>query len=136
VTGSYLLDTNIVTAILRKEPAALGCLEASFRANARILVSAVVHYEIRRGFLRRDATRQLADFEAWMGHWGWLEVERSHWEAAAVLWAKCRKAGIAISDIDLLLAAQARQIQAVLVTRDRDFECLDVACQDWLISPL
>jgi tRNA(fMet)-specific endonuclease VapC len=135
VTTAYLLDTNIVTAILRKEPTVLECLESRFRANDRILVSAVVHYEIKRGFLRRDATRQLADFEAWLRHWEWLEVERSHWEAAAVLCAKCRRAGIAISDVDLLLAVQARHLQAVVATRDKGFEHLDVACENWLVSP-
>ena len=130
-----LLDTNIVTAILRKEPVALACLEARFRANDRVLVSAVVQYEIRRGFLARGAVRQLAEFEAWLQHWIWLDVERSHWEAAAELWAKCRKAGIAASDTDLILAVQAHQEQAVLITRDKDFEYLDVVYEDWLVAP-
>ena len=132
MTAAYLMDTNIVTAILRKEPAVLGCLEARFRAGDRILVSAVVHYEVERGFLRRDAKRQLADYQAWLRHWEWLDVVRSHWEAAAVLWAKCRRRGIAASDSDLLLAVQARQIQAIVVTRDREFEYLGVEYEDWL----
>ena len=135
MTTAYLLDTNIVTAVLRKEPVVLECLGARFRANDRILVSAVVHYEIKRGLLRRDAARQLADFEAWLRHWDWVDVERSHWEAAAMLWAKCRRAGVAISDVDLLLAAQARYLRAVVVTRDRDFQHLDVVCEDWIVPP-
>lgn len=136
MTMACLLDTNIVTAILRKEPVALACLEAKFRADDRVLVSAVVQYEIRRGFLARGAMRQLADLEGWLRHWEWLDVERSHWEEAAALWAKCRRAGIATSDTDLLLAVQARQEQAVLVTRDKDFEHLNVIVEDWLTPPL
>jgi predicted nucleic acid-binding protein len=44
-------------------------------------------------------------------------------------------AGIAAGDSDLLLAAQARQEGAVLVTRDRDFKYLEVVYESWPDPP-
>jgi len=133
VTTTYLLDTNIVTAVLKKDPHVTGRLRAELAANAHILISAVVYYEIKRGLLRRDAMRQLAAFEEIVSKLGWLDVDRSHWEAAAALWAECQKAGTPANDADLLLAVQSRQAQVVLVTDDNDFDSLGVSRENWIV---
>lgn len=132
MTNTYLLDTNVVTAILRGDPGVSAHLRARVNENARILFSVLVYYEIKRGLLRRDTWHRLAVFEELVRHWEWLDVQRYHWDAAAALWARCRNKGIAVSDVDLLLAVQARHASAVLVTHDGDFEYLDVECEDWL----
>jgi tRNA(fMet)-specific endonuclease VapC len=135
VTDKYLLDTNIVTAILKKDHQVFNRLQVKLAANAHILISAVVYYEIKRGLLKRNAVHQLAVFEEMVRSLEWADVERSHWETAAILWAECQKAGVAINDADLLLAAQARQAQAVLVTDDADFSRLDVLRENWIVRP-
>ena len=132
MTATYLLDTNIVTAILRKDPHVTSRLRTELTANAHVLISAIVYYEIRRGLLKRDAMRQLAAFEEMVSKMRWLDAERSHWEAAAALWAECQKAGTPANDADLLLAIQARQAQAVLVTDDNDFDRLGVSRENWI----
>ena len=134
MSAAYLLDTNMVTAILRSDLVVLEHLRARAREDVRILFSVVVYYEIKRGLLKRDMTRRLAAFEELARHWEWLDVERHDWESAAVLWARCRNEGIAASDVDILLAVQARRAGAILVTHDRDFEYLDVVREDWLAS--
>jgi tRNA(fMet)-specific endonuclease VapC len=131
VTAAYLLDTNAVTAILKRNPRVLEKLRARLRANCSILISAVVYHEIRRGLIKRDAMRQLAHFEAMVRDWTWLDVQRSHWEAAATEWAMCQIRGVTVNDADLLLAAQARLAQAVLVTNDCNFDSFDVEREDW-----
>ena len=131
MTAAYLLDTNTVTAILRGDPHVLGNLRARVNENHRILFSVVVYYEIKRGLLKRDTMDRLATFEELVRHWEWLNVERHHWEAAAALWAKCQRSGIATTDVDLLLAVQARHARATVVTHDNDFEYLDVMREDW-----
>jgi len=133
MTDAYLLDTDIVTAILRKDPQVADRLRAALASNARVFISAVVYYEIKRGLLRRDASRQLAAFEEMVRHLEWLDVERPHWDAAAALWAESRRVGSPINDADLLLAAQARQLRAVVVTDDDDFNRLDVPCENWTV---
>ena len=133
MSATYLLDTNIVTAILRKDPRVTERLRAELTANAKILISAVVYYEIKRGLLKRDALRQLDAFEDIVRHTEWVDVDRSHWEAAAALWAECQKAGTPVNDADLLLAIQARHAQAILVTDDNDFDTLDVSRENWIV---
>lgn len=133
MAATYLLDTNIVTALLKRDPSVTGRLRAELARNSRILISAVVYYEIERGLLKRDALRQLAIFEQMASKLEWLDVERPHWEAAATLWAEHQKAGKPGNDADLLLAVQARQAQAVLVTDDADFDELDVSHENWIV---
>lgn len=133
MAATYLLDTNIVTALLKRDPHATSRLRAALADNARVLISAVVYYEIRRGLLKRDALRQLAVFEQMVSKLEWLDVERPHWDTAAMLWAERQKAGKPGNDADLLLAAQARQAQAVLVTDDADFEELEVSHENWIV---
>jgi tRNA(fMet)-specific endonuclease VapC len=134
VTDAYLLDTNIVTAMLKRDRCVVKELRAKLRANSHILISAVVYYEIKRGLFKRDAMRQLAEFEEMAKSWEWLDVNRSHWEAAAAIWARCQRAGISPNDADLLVAAQARLARAIVVTHDSDFDHLDVVREDWIVS--
>lgn len=133
MTTTYLLDTNIVTAILRKDPHVTERLRTELAANAKILISAVVYYEIKRGLLKRDALRQLAAFEEMARNLEWVDVNRSHWEAAAALWAECQKSGAPTNDADLLLAVQARYAQAVIVTDDDDFDRLGISRENWIV---
>ena len=134
MTASYILDTNMVTAILKKDRHVTGCFRKALAGNARIFISPVVYYEIRRGLLWRDAAAQLTAFDELAGRLEWLSVDRAHWEAAAVLWAECMKRGIPANDADLLLAVQARHERAVIVTNDRDFDRLDVDRENWIVQ--
>jgi tRNA(fMet)-specific endonuclease VapC len=135
VTDAYLLDTNIVTAILKRDRRVVEELRARLRDNSHILISAVVYYEIKRGLFKRDAMRQLAEFEEMAKCWEWIDVNRSHWEAAAAICARCQRAGISANDADLLVAAQARLARAIVVTHNSDFDHLDVVREDWITSP-
>jgi tRNA(fMet)-specific endonuclease VapC len=134
VTPSYLLDTNIVTAVLKKDRPVTGRLRRVLAGNARVFISPVVYYEIRRGLLWRSAVGQLSAFDELVGKLEWLAVDRAHWEAAAALWAECMKRGTPANDADLLLAVQARHMRAVLVTNDSDFDRLEVDREDWIVQ--
>jgi len=62
---SYLLDTNIVSYILKKRNLAVNRkLEEVRRLGEEVFVSCITYYEIKRGFLALNATRQLADFNS------------------------------------------------------------------------
>jgi tRNA(fMet)-specific endonuclease VapC len=126
MTATYLLSANFVTAILKKDPQATDLLRAELAANARILISAVTYYEIKRGLLKRDATRQLAAFEEMVSKLEWLDVERAHWEAAVAMWAGFQKVGKPVNDADLLWAVQAHQSGAILITDDDNSDGLNV----------
>jgi predicted nucleic acid-binding protein len=59
-------------------------------------------------------------------------LQRADWALAARLWAQRRQEGRPASDADLLIAAHATRLAAVVVTGNvRHFEGLGVPLQDW-----
>jgi tRNA(fMet)-specific endonuclease VapC len=131
--AAYLLDTNIITAVLKKDVAVTGRLCSVLAANSRVFVSAVVYYEIARGLNWRGAALQQAAFRQLVDTLEWLEVERVHWEIASTLWADSRRLGISLDDADVILAAQARERQATVVSDDKDFDHMGITRENWVV---
>ena len=119
---TYLLDTNTVSYIAKgRSPAARARLEAESGTNA-VCISSITEAEVRYGLARRPAAHALRAavegllFKLPVLAWG------SH-EAAAYgeLRARLEKAGITLSEMDLLIAAHALAAGAVLVANDGAF---------------
>ena len=135
----YLLDSNIVTCILRRRQVDF-CVIRKFqdvlRANARILISPIVFYEVARGLYHKDARKQLNALEVLVEESVWCEFESITWDAGARLWADCRKNGTPTGeglDKDVLIAAQVREQDAILVTNNtKHFERFNIAYENWL----
>lgn len=58
----YLLDTNIVSYILKRNAIVDSKLQHITREGDEIFISCITYYEVKRGLLAVNATRQLADF--------------------------------------------------------------------------
>ncbi len=130
----YLLDTNVVTQLLRRTPEVAGRYRAALGSGEPIYLSVVAYYELKRGLLHVGATRQLRQLdEDFKNVLPWATVSDATGERAAELWAECRRQGRPHDDDgDLLLAAQAEALGAVVVTRNvRDFIDLQVAVETW-----
>jgi tRNA(fMet)-specific endonuclease VapC len=112
----YVLDTNIVAAILRKEPVTIAQLQAALQADAEFLICPVVFYEVYRGLLHKDAKRQLAFFLQYVATFTWEDLARDDWEQAAQLWATARGQGRSMEDADLIIATYTVRREAILVT--------------------
>ena len=129
---SYLLDTNIISAVIRKEVPAEQALRRAVSREDTILLSAIIFYEVKRGLLKRDAKKQMDALEHLVGQFAWCDVAHDDWEQAAQLWAEREKAGRPIEDADVLIAAQAKHLGAILVTdNEKDFEGLGVKVENW-----
>ncbi len=129
---TYLLDTNIISSVLRRDSLVERRAEEAFAANATILLSPVAYYETKRGLLKRDAKRQMAFFEKWMSQLVWRDLEREDLDLAAQLWATREKLGRPIEDADVLIAAQAKRLEAILVTdNEKDFHSLGITVENW-----
>jgi tRNA(fMet)-specific endonuclease VapC len=128
----YLLDTNIISLLLRRDPIVAQRLKDALAANATIVLSPIVFYEIQRGLLKRDAKKQRTFFERLSPKFVWCDLERQDWVEAAQLWAEREQAGRPISDADLMIAVQAKRLGAILVTdNERDFDGLGVQVENW-----
>lgn len=130
----YILDTNIITAILKKNTKVSRHLLKALNANEQIILSPVAYYEVKRGLLWKDAPKQLKHLEDFASTSWWDDIQKSDWNMAATMWASERSQGRPKDDdADLLIAAEARRLEVVVVTdNEKDFAHLGVTIENWL----
>ncbi len=133
---SYLIDTNVLSELRRKQPDPNVVAWMQVRPRPSLFLSVLTLGEIRKGLERvEDAKRRQALLD-------WLEVELRHYfvgrlldidAATADRWGRLMaQAGRPLPAIDGLLAATALQHDLTLVTRNsKDFADVGVR----LINP-
>jgi tRNA(fMet)-specific endonuclease VapC len=130
------LDTNVVIAVLndRTSPA-LARIEAAISAGDTLAISSIVLYELWHGAAKsarpqRNAQR-ITDFLA--GPIEVLPFEPADAEEAGEIRAALERAGTPIGPYDVLVAAQARRRDALLVTaNEREFARVPrLKFEDW-----
>jgi len=133
---NYLLDTNAVVAILKRQPAGVrGRLRRAVSRGASIGVSSVVLYElwygVARSERRRDNAQRLRVFLS--GNIDVVPFDEQDAVTAGDLRATLENAGTPIGPYDLLIAAQALRSGATLVTANiSEFARVrGLAWQDW-----
>lgn len=117
----YLLDTNIVSRIVR-EP--LGALRqrAERVGFHRIGISVIVAAELRFGCIKRRSARLAHDTEALLGALAILPIEIPADEHYGRLRAELERRGTPIGANDMLIAAHALALDCTLVTaNEREF---------------
>ena len=129
----YSLDSNIVSAILKKrDEAVLSRYRTKLTSNDEIIICPFVYYEVYRGLLDKGAPKQLDALGSYVATSTWLEFNREIWNAAADGWAKAKKAGFHREDPDLLIAYHAKHFSAVMVTANtRHFEKFGIPTENW-----
>jgi tRNA(fMet)-specific endonuclease VapC len=131
------LDTNAVIAVLNEGTSpVLTRIEEAITSGATLAISSIVLFELRYGAAKsarpeRNAQR-IADFLA--GPIEVLPFESADAEEAGDIRAVLERAGTPIGPYDLLVAAQARRRDALLVTaNEREFARVPrLKFEDWL----
>lgn len=133
---SYLIDTNVLSELRRKQPDARVVSWMQARPRPALFLSVLTLGEIRKGIERiEDSAHKQSLLD-------WLEVELPHYFVGRLIgidahiadrWGRLMaRAGRPLPAIDGLLAATALQHDLTLVTRNtKDFTGLDVG----LINP-
>ena len=128
----FVLDTNTISQILRRNAAALVHIGEAADRDDDLFMCPVVFFELSRGLNYRRADRQLEELNAFARRLQWVDYDRAMWAEAAELWADRRRHGRTHDDADLLIAAFSRRLRATLVTNNTaDFADLDVPIVDW-----
>lgn len=128
MAATYLLDTNIISALIRTD-ARLRAWLAGLTEDDRILTSTIVRGEILFGLARLPAGKRRTDLEV-RAH-AILAVIPCEPLSAAVADAYAQikvtrlQTGFALDENDLWIAASAMALGAVLVSRDNDFTLLN-----------
>jgi tRNA(fMet)-specific endonuclease VapC len=116
---TYLLDTNVVVALLKDRPHGVReRLRQASATDASIAVSSIVLYELWYGVARRGRWRENAErLRVFLsGRLELLAFESEDAAAAGELRASLEAAGTTIGPYDLLIAGQALRHGATLVT--------------------
>ena len=108
----YTLDTNIVTAYLKRHPLVRQRIRQAESAGHPVMLNAVSYYETKRGLLFADAQTQL-----WRSQ-GIVMLDQAALDRAAQMYAELRAAGQLLEDADLLMAAIALANDLTLVTHN------------------
>lgn len=133
---TYVLDTNTISLILRKEATVVARLEEVQTTRHRMLGCPAVWYETRRGLLHRDSKAQMSRFFLLFDRFEWQDYTVDDWRVAAETWANLRATGRQIADADLLIAIFALNRNAILVTdNEADFAGINITIENWRKSP-
>ncbi|PWG61442.1 type II toxin-antitoxin system VapC family toxin [Spiribacter halobius] len=134
----YLLDTNILSEVVRRHPDAGVVRRLGENTSASLFGSAVTRYELRYGAALRD---DADDFWARIADQllplvTWVPVTQAVAERAGVLAASLRRQGRPCGSLDPLLAATALEAGLILVTRNtRHFEPVPgIAVENWFAA--
>ncbi len=128
----YVLDTNVLSDRINGVQIIEQKLNVAIQAGDRMCLCQAVHYEVFRGLLRTNATRKQQFFEEKLvPALEWVVLIDEDWRQAARFWALATTSGKQLSDVDLLIAAVAARLNAVIVSSDEDFDALPVLREDW-----
>lgn len=128
----FVLDTNILSGILRQEIAVLQELEKNRLRGNQFGLCPFVYYETLRGLTHKNARRQMTLFKELVTYFEYEDFEQGDWQEAAETWAFLRGRGQQIHDADLLIGIYTRRRHATLITDNtKDFALLNIPTENW-----
>jgi len=133
VTAHFLLDTNIVSDLVRHPQGRVAAKIAEI-GEERVATSIIVAAELRYGAAKKGSLRLSAQLEAVLGALEVMALEPPADIAYGDLRAALEKSGRLIGPNDLLIAAQSLALEMVLVTdNEGEFERVDgLKVENWL----
>lgn len=129
----FLLDTNIVSDLVRNPQGAAAKRVVACRP-AELCTSIIVAAELRYGVLRRGSERLSAAVEAVLSRLSIRALEPPVDARYAVIRHSLEQSGSPIGQNDMLIAAQALALDAVLVSdNEREFRRITgLRLENWL----
>ncbi len=131
-----LLDTDILSAIMRREPVAIARAQRYLSAHSQFTISIITRYEILRGLKAKGALVQLAKFEILCSSTQILPLTDAIIVRAADIYADLHKRGEIIGDADILIAATAMEHGFVLATNNENHHnrITGIRIENWIAT--
>lgn len=102
-----VVDTDILSALMRNNPAVVANAEAYLGQYAHLSLSIITRYEILRGLKANNAKKRATAFEEFCANNKILPITEDVISQAAEIYADLYKRGALIGDADILIAASA-----------------------------
>jgi tRNA(fMet)-specific endonuclease VapC len=121
MTQRYLLDTNVVSHIMQGRDAAL-LVRLTGLAVGQVVISSVTLAELEYGLHRRGQPIRLRNALTQL----LLRIDVLPWDervatCCGALCSSLESQGVNLSDFDMMIAAHAVAVDAILVSRDKAF---------------
>ncbi len=131
----YLLDTNIISAMLKPSQHIWKKIQDVIVADEKIFISTISYYETKRGLLATQATTKLQRFDYIRQKYEMVGIDNeSVLDTASEIYATLKKCGQPLPDADILIAAMAKTYDLILVTDDNHFERMEgVRVENWVV---
>ena len=113
-----LLDTDVLSGLMRKTPAALNRARTYLADHQQLTISLVTRFEILRGLKAKRATAQLTAFDSFCTNNEVLPISDEIIGRAADIYADLYNRGQLIPDADILIAASALEHGLVMSTNN------------------
>jgi tRNA(fMet)-specific endonuclease VapC len=113
-----LLDTDVLSGLMRKTPAALKRARVYLADRRHLTFSLITRFEILRGLKTKSTTSQLAAFDLFCRNSEILPVTDQVIIRAAGIYADLHGRGQLIPDADILIAATTLDDGLVLATNN------------------
>ena len=128
-----LVDTDTLSMFFRGDPRTMTQFQAYLDEYGEIKLSIVTYYEIVSGLRHRDAKRQLDAFLEFARRNAVLPITEHSANISADLYARLRRRGQPLDDIDLLIAGVALANGLALATHNTDHfgRVEELEIQDW-----
>lgn len=129
-----LLDTNIISALMRRHPVVMTKIQDYLDRQKRLTFSIISYYEILRGLEVKHAAVQKQRFELACLNSEILSLDEAVIRRAIKIYADLYRRGQLIEDADILIAATALVHNLPLVTNNyKHFSRIPaLALQNWL----
>lgn len=118
--AEMVLDTDILSAIMRQHPAVLSRARTYLVEHERFTLSIITRYEILRGLKVKGATKQAMVFDRFYARNATLPLTKDIIVKAAEIYADLSKRGELIGDADILIAASALIHELGVVTNNEN----------------
>ncbi len=134
----YMLDTNIITEILKNNEKVMDMAKKKIIEGDEVIINGISYYEIKRGFMASKATTQLKKFNKFCGDFGLALLDSQNiFDIASKIYADLKCQGNPIEDADILIASVALCNNAILVSADKHFVKIkelqkDLPIENWL----
>lgn len=127
----YLLDTNIVSHILRRQPNVMAKLQSVPMSD--LYISAVTHAELMYGLAKKpDAVKLHRAVHELLLRIGVLPFDENAGTHYGKLKAQAEQSGKSLAAFDMMIAAHASAADAVLVSNDAAFrQIAGLQVEDW-----
>ncbi len=113
-----VLDTDTLSAIMHQDVDAVSNAKRYLAAHPKLTISIITRYEILRGLMAKNATKQVWKFDRLCVTMDVLQLTDPIVVRAASLYANLRQAGKSIGDADILIAATCLENGHEIVTNN------------------